>query len=189
MTSATTDVGPQQRFPASAARVAATGMLVGLIVFITTRQVLYRGWEARIAGLIAGPVTGTPTSAVPETATFYLHSGQADMFGLRITPECSSAIVTSVLVGITALLTATTRLRISRLARAAVAAIVAFWALNLGRMTIIAYSTNEWGRGAGFHWSHVWAGTAVTVVGGCAAFMTYLAVLGRGRDTVEEQRR
>ncbi len=45
---------------------------------------------------------------------------------------------------------------------------------------MIALATRQWPE-SGFHWSHVWAGTFVTVFGGVAVCGVYLMVLLRRR--------
>lgn len=155
---------------AAAAGVAASAVLMGL------HEAGFRGWEAWTAGHVTAMLTAGPAFAY--RGVFYVDVGRPDIFGLRVTPECTAAIVVIGLLGITALLALLTRLPLRRLALAAALSAAAFFALNLARLVLIAMATRQWGRDGGFYWSHIWAGSFVTIAGVAGVLALYLVTIG-----------
>lgn len=157
--------------------VLAAGLFVPCALIVAD-QLAYRVLEARMVSAVVGLVLGGGTMVMSGTGTFYLNTGGLDMFGLRVTSECSSAFVVTGFLALTAVLGAATKRRATSLARAAVTAVGVLLAFNLGRLVLIALATDRWGRETGYHWSHVWAGSATTVIASVVSFAVYLAALG-----------
>lgn len=146
----------------------------------------YRDWEAWSAGHLIQAFGGGDVLINRMHAGFYVGIHNPKVFGIMVTSECTSAIVTLGILVVTAVLLVATRVRIRRLVVAALVAAAAFFALNIARLVGIALATKQWGLGAGFHWSHVWAGTFVTVFGGVGVCVLYMVLLGvrSGRKAV-----
>jgi exosortase/archaeosortase family protein len=134
-----------------------------------------------VAAAVSHLALHTPTFGSIPNATFFLGVGSPHAFGLVVTNDCTSAITTTVVLAVTAILALVSRTGIGRLAAAAVVASATFAAINLARLVMIAAATRQWGLGAGFHWSHVWGGTFVTVLGSVVTAVAYLHVLGMRR--------
>ena len=160
--------------------VALAGL--GAAVALALHPLGYRAGEAWAAGGLTHLVSGDSVFVNRGSAQFYVDWDRPDGFGLTVTPECTSAIVTIGVCGVTAVLVLASRIRVSRLLLAGVAAAAAFFVLNLLRLVGIALATQKWGLRSGFHWSHVWAGTFVTVFGGIAVVVLYLMMLGMRHD-------
>ncbi len=169
-----------QRAPMSPTRCVTAVVLVGLAVSIVAGQATYRGGEAWLAAGFARHLISGPTQVIANTATFFVHAGQTGMFGLRITAECSSWPFAVGFTVISAVLMAGSRLGIGRILLAAFAAIGVFVLVNQLRIQVVALASDHWGLDRGYQWSHVWVGTAITIVGAIVAFAAYLVVLGRG---------
>lgn len=161
-------------------RCIAAVVLAGLAVSIVAGQATYRGGEAWLAAGFAQHLISGPTQVIADTATFFVHAGQTGMFGLRITAECSSWPFAAGFATISAGLVAGSRLGIGRIVLAAFAAVGLFVLVNQMRIQFVALASDRWGLDRGYQWSHVWLGTAVTIMGAIAAFAAYLMVLGRG---------
>lgn len=159
-------------------RVATAVILIGAGVLLWLNQLEYRGWEAWAAGHLTQAVGGGDVLINQAHAAFYVGIYSPAVFGATITAECTSALVTLGVLGVTAVLMMSTRLGMGRLAVAATVAASAFIVLNLLRVVGIALATKTWGMDTGFHWSHVWGGTFVTVFGGVGVCMLYLVLLG-----------
>jgi exosortase/archaeosortase family protein len=160
-----------------AARWGAAALVAAAAVLVVLVRTAYRRVEAVIAGRLAHVVTAGHTLINRHTATFFLNVGTPKVFGVVVTPECSSAVVTALVLGVTALALATTRFTLRRALLAAAAGAGGFAALNMVRLVMIAFASDKWGLGSGYRWSHIWVGTFITVFGGVAAAGLYLAIL------------
>lgn len=162
----------------TALRVVVALVLLGACALLWQDELAYRGWEAWAAGHLTQAAGGGDVLVNQAHAAFYVGIYRSDVFGATITAECTSALVTIGILAATALLMMTTRLGMVRLAVAGLVASSTFIALNQFRVVGIALATKEWGMGTGFHWSHVWGGTFVTVFGGVGVCILYLVMLG-----------
>jgi exosortase/archaeosortase family protein len=165
----------------SAARLATVAACCAAGAAVVLRRTAYRRLEAVAAGWLAHLATGTRTGMDRRSATFFVASGTPKAFGVLVTPECSSAVVTAVVLVVTAVVVGSSRLSLRRSLGAAAAAAGFFVAANLARLVVIAAASRWWGLQTGYHWSHVWAGTFITVFGGVLAAVVYLVVLGGDR--------
>lgn len=159
-----------------AGRVVGLPTALVMLVLLALHEMGWRSWEARIAGHATALITST--HAYTRQETFIVDVGKPDVFGLSVTSECTSALIVIGLLAVTAILLAVTRLPLTRLAAAAALSAGMFFVINLARLVMIALSTREWGLGAGYYDSHVWAGTFVTVFGVAAIVALYLVLLG-----------
>lgn len=140
----------------------------------------YRGVEARLAAFGSGALIQARDLVHPDSATYFLRVGTDRVFAVVVTPECSSAIVTASVIGVAGLILAGSRVPVAQIVLASLAAVGLFLTLNIARLVLITYSSDKWGLDTGYHWSHLWAGTAITVFGGALTVMTFLVVLAGG---------
>lgn len=166
------------RLPRAGLRAAVALALAGCAVLAWLHQSGYRGWEAWSAGGLVGRLTGERAAISRPLHAFFPGIGTPHVFGLTVTSECTSLIVTIAACIATAVLASVTRIPLLRLVLAAAAAIAAFYVLNVLRLVGIALAVRQWGMSSGYHWSHVWAGTFVTVLGGIGVCALYLVLLG-----------
>ena len=173
---------------ADAARIVAVVLCAAAGLAVVLRRTGYRRFEAHAAGWLTHLATGTNTGIDHRTATFFVASGTPRAFGVLVTPECSSAVVTAIVLLVTAVVVGSSRMSVRRSLGAAASAAGFFVAANLARLVVIAAASRWWGLHAGYHWSHVWAGTFITVFGGVIAAAVYLVVLGGGRPLLDGRR-
>ena len=167
--------------PARVVRWLATTILATAATLLIIHETDYRGGEAWVAGHAIALLTAMPAHVY--RTIFFVDVGAPDVFGLRVTGECTSAIIVAGLLALTALLALVTRVPLRRLASAALLSGGVFYLLNLVRLVVIALATKRWGLGSGFYWSHIWAGGFITIIGVAGILALYLATLGRIRRT------
>lgn len=167
------------RLGAWTARCAVTAALSLAVAMVLMHESGYRGWEAWVAGHATAMLTAMP--AYVYRSTFYVDVGAPGIFGLRVTGECTSAIIVVGILGITAVLALLTRVPLRRLALAMLLSAGVFYLLNMARLVGIALATKTWGLDTGFYWSHIWAGGFITIIGVAGVLALYLATLGRMR--------
>jgi exosortase/archaeosortase family protein len=181
MTSGTSSIASPTR--ARLLRFAIAALTAAAATGVIWWRGTYRQFETLAAGKLTHLVVSGHALINRHTSTFFLNTGTAKVFGVVVTPECSSAIVTGLVLAVTAVAIATTRFTLRRALMAALGAAGLFAGLNLLRLVMIAFATDHWGLGPGYRWSHVWAGTFITVFGGAAAAALYLMILS-GRPTL-----
>lgn len=153
---------------------------IAVAVTLGLRLAAYRAVEAEVAGWLSGLLLGTGTFVSSGRAEFFLNVGTAEVFGLRITPECTSGIVTALIVGVSGVLLASSRIGSRRLGAAAAVGSATFAVINMARLVMVAAASLTWGLDTGYRWSHTWVGSIVTVFGVVVACAVYLRVLGVG---------
>lgn len=163
-------------WPRRLAGVSVLAIAVALGVHLGT----YRGAEATVAGWLSGPLLGTQTFVSATNAVFFIDVGSADVFGLRVTTECTSGIITAFILGVSGLLIGSSRFRLGRVSAAALTGAATFAAVNMGRLLLVATASRTWGLDDGYRWTHTWAGSIVTLLGVVAACAVYLRILGIG---------
>lgn len=166
--------------PAIVARALIGLALVVSAVVVLAGQTVYRGYEAAAAGLLSGVATGSHDVTDRSRSIFFVNVGTPKIFGVVVTPECTSAIVTAIFLAITGITVAVARVSITRTLLAGFLAAGLFVVANLLRLVLIAFASDYWGLVSGYHWSHVWAGSFVTVFGLTIAVTVYLLILGGG---------
>lgn len=151
-------------------------------MWVVLIRATYRQVETLLAGTFTHSVTPGQALINRHADTIFLNLHTTRVFGLVVTPECSSAIVTAAVLGLAALTISFTRFRLRRVLLAAGAAAGLFALINLLRLVMIAFATDHWGLTSGYRWSHLWAGSFVTVFGGITAATAYIVVLGATRS-------
>jgi exosortase/archaeosortase family protein len=144
-------------------RVVLAIAVAGAGVEVWVYRLWYRSYEAVAGGWVSHLLIGTSMAVYRPQATFFLNTGTRRAFGITVSPECTSATVTALILVVTAAVMIVGGASVRRSITAAVAAAATFALCNLIRLVIIATSTDLWGTKGGLHWSHVWAGTFITV--------------------------
>jgi exosortase/archaeosortase family protein len=161
-------------------RVIFALAVAGAGVEVWLHRLWYRSYEAVVGGWVSHLLIGSAMAIYRPQATFFLNVGTRRAFGITVSPECTSATVTALILVVTAVIVVIGGATVRRAITAAIAATATFALCNLIRLVMIATSTDLWGTKVGFHWSHVWAGTFLTVAGGVASVVIYMIMLGRG---------
>lgn len=158
------------------ARVVGAALAVVLGVLAVLHAATIRGLEASASGWITHRTTGLEVFVAPERATFYWGIGSPETFGLRVTPECSSAYVVGPLLCLFGGLLLLRRLSTRRVLVGLAAGLGVVVLTNLFRVGLIALAVDTWGRGAAFWWSHVVVGSLIAIVGNIAGIALAISV-------------
>jgi exosortase/archaeosortase family protein len=144
-------------------RRAAALLLVVTGTALVANGPLVRGFEARGTQLLVGLITRSTTRSDPARATLYWDLFTPSAHGLTVTPECTAAYtVGPLLIGL-GLFARSARLRTGWLVAGALAAAVLLEAVNLARLTLIAWSVDAFGDRAALWWSHTVIGSALSL--------------------------
>lgn len=163
------------------ARVAGALCLVGLGLLMFWQQGWIRNEEATLAGDWFGVVLGGSVNTSKDIVYFSWLDGPA--VGMRITAECTVALLTGPLCLFGAAMLAFTRARWHRLLVGLAAGLVALVVVNQVRLMLIAISLQQWGM-PGYDVSHKFVGTVVALVGFVAGTLLMLRIA-----TANERRR
>jgi exosortase/archaeosortase family protein len=159
-------------------RMLGAACFMALAWLTWTERTGYRGYEATAAGAVAGIATRSHAIVNRSNSTFFVNVGKPHVFGVVVTPQCTSAVATIAVLVVLAVTVVASRFTLRRILFAGLAAAGLFFVMNLFRLVVIAFASDHWGLVAGYHWSHVWVGTFVTVFAGGSAAALYIAVLG-----------
>lgn len=166
-------VGPKM----VAAVLAVTA--AGLVVF----HGIYRTAEILLAGVVVRAATSSGVEVVGARQTIYFGLGSPIPFGLRMTPECTSAflLVPLLLVGAVMVM-----LRPAVTRRVAVALLIAaavVIAVNQLRVLTLVGLINWLGTERGYYWGHTFFGSMVSVFGGALALVLFVWLSTRSSKT------
>lgn len=174
-------LGRADRLLQALGRLVAGLALVGIVAVLLINNALMRAKEAQAVAVTTSLATGTKAIAVNQSFAWGLDP-DTTAHALRVTNECTSAflLVPLLLVGAVVAAAGGRRFRLRRVLTAtAICAAVAF-GINVLRLTMIAWATNKWGEKAGYEWSHVVAGSVVTIIGATTAVAIFLVILMNG---------
>lgn len=164
-------------------RMVAVALALGaatLVVFsFQVREI-----EARIGAFLAQVVTGHPASAIPGADFFYVLEQTSRTFGLTVTAECTSSYLVAPVLFIGGLMALGRRVSLNRVLIGVGLAASVLFALNLFRITMIAWATADYGSN-GFTWSHEVLGSGITVVAYVLALTLLIAVARKSKPPVE----
>lgn len=170
---------------ALAARALRLGAAMGMIALgglLMAHHAAVRDLEATLAAVTTGWATGTDTASAPGHQVFLWLVGTPSVRGLTVTPECTSAFIAGPILVVGGVLALSRRLPIPRLLTGVSLAVLVVLAVNVARLTLIAFATYEWGPQRGFWWSHVIAGSIVTIAGTIAGLGLLLLYATRQRE-------
>lgn len=155
------------------ARVVGAMCLVALGVLMFWQQGRIRADEASLAGGWFGAVLGGSVDTSKDVVYFSWLNGPA--VGMRITAECTVALLTAPLCILAGAILGFTRARWSRLLAGLAAGLIAVVAVNQIRLALIAVSMQHWGM-PGYDVSHKFIGTVVALVGFVAGTLMMLRI-------------
>lgn len=161
---------------------AVVACLIALAVALVIWQRFYRTAEVVLAGGVLRLTTGHGVYVADARQTVYFGLGGDSPFGLRMTPECTSAFLVLPLLVVGAIMIAL-RPRITRqvliaLGVAALAVIV----VNQLRVLTIVGLVNWLGTDLGYYWGHTMLGSMVSVFGGAVALVLFVWLATRNRE-------
>jgi exosortase/archaeosortase family protein len=167
-------------------RVAITAALAaaGISVVLANRSI--RSVEAVLGAAITGVATGTDTVSVWETHSFYWSAGTSEMFGLRVSSECTAAFILGPLLIVAAAFSIGRRISLRRLAAGTGAVVILVLVMNTLRLGLVGWATQRYGTDPGYRWSHTIGGSMVSVIGLVIACVVFVAVTFRGRPPSTE---
>jgi exosortase/archaeosortase family protein len=162
---------------ARAPRYIAAALLVGAgSCFIALAQV-WRGVEATLSAHAIHLVTGQTAVANPGRHLLILYKSSSVQSTFVLTSECSVAYLLAALLIGAAPLMLLKKLSRWRTAIAVCVSAAVLVIVNVARLTAIGATVSEWGRDPGLTIAHTYLGSLLTVVGTCAAGITFAAVL------------
>ncbi len=147
-------------------------------VWLAFEDNTFRRFEARLATPMAGFVTGRH-GAVTSDATVYFALGTPRAFGLEITHECTSALLLIPLLVMMGSFTIFSRVALHRQVLALAVGAALMLVVNILRVAGIAFATWKWGLGTGYKYSHVFVGSAFSLIGFVGAMLLALWMLIR----------
>ena len=156
--------------------------MYALAIWLSTEDATFRHVEAWLATPVTGFVTGRH-GATTSHDLVYFALGTPRAFGLHITQECTSALLLIPLLVMMGSFTIFSRLSLWReLAAVAVGALLLL-VVNIARLAGIAWATWRFGYSPGYTISHVFVGSALSLIGFVGAMLLALWILVRGTRT------
>ncbi|MEU5693195.1 exosortase P [Actinosynnema sp. NPDC020468] len=155
------------------------GVFAALAVALVLAQTWYRTAEVRLAGVLVDAVTSTGVHVAARRQTVYFGLGGDTPFGLRMTPECTSAFLLVPLLLVAALMVGLRPGVTGRVAVALLAAAVAVVVVNQLRVLTLVGLIGWLGTDRGYYWGHTLFGSMVSVFGGAAALVLFVALATR----------
>lgn len=163
----------------SRARLIPAAVLVVPAVLLILDNAAFRALEARTAQPLVGLlVRSGPSRAVGDVLFFGL--GTPDGVGLRITAGCTTVVLLVPFLLVMAAVTARSTVPLSRVITATAIGSALLIAVNLIRLTGIAWATSRWGLTPGFEVSHFLVGSIFAIVGFAGALVLSVRLLVGG---------
>ena len=114
-----------------------------------------------------------------ERQSLYFGLGTDHAFGLRMSPECTSAFLVLPLVVVGAVMIALRPRIRNRVLVALAAAVVAVVVVNQVRILTLVGLIDGLGTDRGYYWGHTMLGSMVSVLGGAAALILFVRLATR----------
>ena len=146
------------------------------LIFQDTVRFLEAGLAARLFGF------GAETLTVPHANIVWFGLGQSGAFGLRITPQCSAALLLAPGIALGAALLLAPRLRASRIALALIVTSVLAVLGNQIRIGMIRSLVGELGLTNGYNWGHLIVGPAITLFLGAGGIYLLVRIAASGQS-------
>jgi exosortase/archaeosortase family protein len=152
----------------------ALGALAAAGAVLVLAERFYRELEVRLAGAILDVVTTSGVYVAGDRESVYFGLSGAAPFGLRMTPECSSAFLLLPLLVVTMIMVYfrpanARRLFFSLGISAAVVVLV-----NQLRIFAIVGLVDRFGTDEGYYWGHTLLGSMVSVFGGAVSLVLFV---------------
>jgi exosortase/archaeosortase family protein len=146
------------------------------LIFQDTVRFLEAGLAARLFGF------GANTLTVPDANIVWFGLGQPGAFGLRITAECSSALMLAPGIALGAALLLAPRLRASRIVLGLIIASAVAIVGNQIRIGMIRSLIGELGLTSGYNWGHLIVGPAITLFLGAGGIYLLVRIAASGQS-------
>lgn len=169
----------------SALPKAVAGLLVACAAALIVWQRAYRTAEMAVAGGVIRLFTADGVHVAAERQSVYFGLGGDTPFGLRMSPECTSAFLLLPLLGVGAVMVVL-RPRITGQVLAALAVSVAVLvAVNQVRLLMLVGLIDWLGTDDGYYLGHTMFGSLISVLGGAAALVLFVWLSTRTRAGTE----
>ncbi|UVS77429.1 exosortase P [Actinokineospora sp. UTMC 2448] len=161
------------RRPAPHARLAVV-VLGALAAALVIGNRFYRTAEMVLASGILRLVSDDGVHLAAHRQTVYFGLGSDTAFGLRMSPECTSAFLVLPLLVVGAVMIALRPAITRRVVVALAVAAAAVIAVNQLRVLTLVGLIEWLGTDRGYHWGHTLLGSMVSVIGGAAALVLFV---------------
>ncbi|MDT7797260.1 MAG: hypothetical protein QOI78_693 [Actinomycetota bacterium] len=154
--------------------VVALSALAAAGAVLVLAERFYRELEVRLAGAVLNVITTSGVYVAPDRESVYFGLSGATPFGLRMTPECSSAFLLLPLLVVTMALLYFRPANAKRLFFSlGISAIVVVLVNQLRILTIVGL-VHEYGTDEGYYWGHTLLGSMVSVFGGAVSLALFV---------------
>jgi exosortase/archaeosortase family protein len=152
-------------------------MLYGFSAYMAVNNDTFRHAEMHLAGPASGLLIGEYHVRLVQTSAFF-NLNTSHGFGLDLSAECTSALLLIPLFVMMGSFMTFSALNLRRQVLATVAGAVLIVAVNTLRIALIAWATWNYGT-TGYNYSHVFVGSAFSLVGFVGAMLVALWILVR----------
>lgn len=152
--------------------------MYGMAFWLAIANDSFRQLEVRAIKPVADLATGLNGTQATKTVIFF-GLGTRQAFGLNLTVECTSALLLIPLLVMMGSFAIFTRLGLRRQLTALFVGAFLILSVNALRVGIIAWATWKYGYDPGYKLSHVFVGSAFSLVGFVGAMLTALWILVR----------
>lgn len=175
---------PGPRTPAWPKALAA--LLLGIAAALIIWQRWYRTVEMMLAGGVIRLFTSDGVYVAAQRQSVYFGLGSDTPFGLRMSPECTSAFLLLPLLLVGAVMIVL-RPRVTRQVLFALGvSVVALVLVNQLRMLLLVGLIDWLGTDRGYYLGHTMFGSLVSVIGGAGALVMFVWLATRTRPKAEE---
>ena len=175
------------RLPRSRPGVVVGLILYGMALWMAVDNAAFRRYEASIITPMITFVTGRRRAVTSDTLIWFAR-GTPRVFGLYISSGCTSALLLIPLFVAIGSFAIFTRMSLLRQISALAAGTMLIVGVNVLRMTGIAWATWKFGRGNGYTFSHLFVGSAFSLIGFVVAMLVALWILVRGQRSTSAGR-
>ncbi len=155
-------------------QVVALGALAAAGVVVVLAERLYRELEVRLAGAILDLFTTSGVYVAPDRESVYFGLTSTTPFGLRMTPECSSAFLLLPLLVVTMAMLYFRPSNARRLFFSLGISAVVVVLVNQLRILTIVGLVHGLGTDEGYYWGHTLLGSMVSVFGGAVSIVLFV---------------
>ena len=163
-------------------RLSAAALLLGVTVLLLVFQQEYRHLEAVLSAYVFGS-GGVYTYAVPDAAVVIFRLADQRVFGLEISPECSSAFLIAPFTALGAAMLWRKRLHPGRVGLGVALVALMLLVCNQLRVGMIAGLIQAYGLQDGYRWGHLILGSLLSILFIAASLALLVWILVSGRPT------
>lgn len=142
-------------------------VLLGLSALSVLESETVREFEAATVARLLEALPGVHGATATTEAVYGASSGGGFAW-FRITPECTSALLSIPLLLLTALLLLRRHVRLLRVCSAALLSLLLLCSFNQLRLLLVALASLRWQQ-SGYEWSHLLVGSVLSLIGVASA--------------------